>query len=94
MRKGFLIYEQMSKYPYMRRPLVIYDFATALFQISLYMRKILFYFLSVWNEVFCENYADFCKHFLKKFFVLAFFDEGHSMVEVSGLFVLFSVKKV
>ena len=34
--------------PYMRRPLVIYDFATAPFWISLYMRKILFYFLSVY----------------------------------------------
>jgi hypothetical protein len=32
MRKGFLIYEEMSKY------LVIYDFATAPFWISLYMR--------------------------------------------------------
>ncbi len=30
--------------PYMRRPLVIYDFATALFWISLYMRKVWFYF--------------------------------------------------
>jgi hypothetical protein len=39
MRKGFLIYEDMRKY------LVIYDFATAPFQISLYMRRILFYFL-------------------------------------------------
>jgi hypothetical protein len=32
MRKGFLIYEEMHKYcisPYMRRPLVICDFATA-----------------------------------------------------------------
>jgi hypothetical protein len=30
VRKGFLIYEEMRKYfPYMRRPLVIYDFATA-----------------------------------------------------------------
>ena len=28
MRKGFLIYEEMRKFsPYMRRPLVIYDFA-------------------------------------------------------------------
>ncbi len=29
MRKGFLIYEEMHKYlsPYMRRSLVIYDFA-------------------------------------------------------------------
>ncbi len=32
MRKGFLIYEEMHKYlPIMRRPLVIYDFATAPF---------------------------------------------------------------
>jgi hypothetical protein len=32
MRKGFLIYEEMRKYfPYMSRPLVIYDFATAPF---------------------------------------------------------------
>jgi hypothetical protein len=32
MRKGFLIYEEMRKYfPIMRRPLVIYDFATAPF---------------------------------------------------------------
>jgi hypothetical protein len=33
MRKGFLIYEKMRKYltKYMRRPLVIYDFATAPF---------------------------------------------------------------
>jgi hypothetical protein len=32
MRKGFLIYEEMRKYfviIYIRRPLVIYDFATA-----------------------------------------------------------------
>jgi hypothetical protein len=37
--------------PYMRRPLVKYDFATALFWISLYyMRKILFSFLSVWSH--------------------------------------------
>jgi hypothetical protein len=32
MRKGFLIYDEMRKIsPYMRRPLVIYDFATAPF---------------------------------------------------------------
>jgi hypothetical protein len=43
MRKGFLIYEEMSKYLTMRRPLVIYDFATAPFRISLYKRK--FYFI-------------------------------------------------
>jgi hypothetical protein len=30
MRKGFLIYEEMHNYfPYMKRPLVIFDFATA-----------------------------------------------------------------
>jgi hypothetical protein len=42
MRKGFLIYEEMRKYfsPYMRRPLIIYDFATAPLRIFLYMRKI------------------------------------------------------
>ncbi len=34
--------------PYMRRPLVIYDLATAPLWISLYMRKIWFSFLSVW----------------------------------------------
>jgi hypothetical protein len=33
----------------MRRPLVIYDFATAPLWISLHMRKILFSFLSVFN---------------------------------------------
>ncbi len=31
MRKGFLIYGEMPKNIYMRRPLVIYDFATAPF---------------------------------------------------------------
>jgi hypothetical protein len=32
MRKGFLIYEEMANIlPYMRRSLVIYDFATAPF---------------------------------------------------------------
>ncbi len=45
MRKSFLIYEKMRKYftMYMRRSLVIYDFAPD----SLYMRKILYSFLSV-----------------------------------------------
>jgi hypothetical protein len=37
--------------PYMRRPLVIYDFETAAFGISLYMRKILFSFLSVYWRI-------------------------------------------
>jgi hypothetical protein len=41
-RKGFLIYEEMRKY------LVIYE--EAAHWISLYMRKILFSFLSVWVE--------------------------------------------
>ncbi len=35
--------------PYMRRPSVIYDFATAPIWISLYMSKIWFSFLSVWR---------------------------------------------
>ncbi len=46
-RPGFLIYEEMRKYfPIYegRRPLVIHDFATAPFWISLYLRKILFLF--------------------------------------------------
>jgi hypothetical protein len=33
---------------YIRKPFLIYDFATASIWISLYMRKILFSFLSVW----------------------------------------------
>jgi len=45
MRDGFLIYEEMRKY------LVVGDCATAPFWISLYMRKILFSFLSVQSEV-------------------------------------------
>ncbi len=53
MRKGFLI-QYMRKCanisPSMRRPLVIYDFATAPFWISLYMRKILFSFYSLWIQ--------------------------------------------
>ncbi len=49
MRKGFLIYEEMRKYLViysMKRPLVIYDFATAPFWISLYIRKIIFFFIN------------------------------------------------
>jgi hypothetical protein len=41
MRKDFQIYEEMRKY--MRRPLVIYDFATDPFWISWYMREKNFY---------------------------------------------------
>jgi hypothetical protein len=52
MRKSFLIYEEMRKYfPYMRRPLVINDFATAPLWISLYMRKILFSFYQCDREM-------------------------------------------
>ncbi len=44
----------MGKYlrisSYIRMPFLIYDFATAPFWISLYMRKILFSFLSVWSQ--------------------------------------------
>jgi hypothetical protein len=49
MRQGFLIHEEMRKYLviYIRRSLVIYDFATDPVWISLYKRKILFSFLSV-----------------------------------------------
>ncbi len=36
-------------WPYMTKPLVIYDFAPDLFWISIYMRKILFNFLLVYN---------------------------------------------
>jgi hypothetical protein len=47
-RKGFLIYEEMGKYLVIHgRPLVIlliYDFATAPFWISLYMRQNCFLF--------------------------------------------------
>ncbi len=48
IRKGFLIYEEMSKYlTKYEDALVIYDFATDPFWISLYMRKMLLYFSSV-----------------------------------------------
>jgi hypothetical protein len=51
MRKGFLIHEEMRKYfpiQYMRRPAVIYEFATAPFWISIYRyEENLIFFLSV-----------------------------------------------
>ncbi len=51
MRKGFLKNEAMRKYlvmQYMRRPLVIYDFATAPFWISLNNKEnFVFFFISV-----------------------------------------------
>ncbi len=43
-------------YQYMRRPLVIYDFANNTFWISLYVRKILFHFLSVQSQ--CKYYEN------------------------------------
>jgi hypothetical protein len=48
--------------PYLRRQLVIYDFATAAFLISLYMRKILFSFLSVYNTNGGEGGRCNCSH--------------------------------
>ncbi len=60
MRKGFLIYEEMANiYPYMRRPLVIYDFATDPIWISLYLRKILFSFLPVYTVYGRKNSAEY-----------------------------------
>ncbi len=62
LKRGFLMYEEMRKYFTIyeeRRPLVIYDFATAPFWISSYMRKIWFSFLSVYNVHKCANYVCF-----------------------------------
>jgi hypothetical protein len=50
VRKGFLIYEEMRNIsPYMRRPLVIYDFATAPLRISLYVyeENLISFYISV-----------------------------------------------
>ncbi len=51
IQSGAVASSYMGKYlrisSYMKKPLLIYDFATAPLWISLYMRKILFYFLSV-----------------------------------------------
>jgi hypothetical protein len=48
IRKGFLIYEEMSKYlTKYEEALVISDNATDPFRISLYIRKMLLYFSSV-----------------------------------------------
>ncbi len=50
MRKGVLLYEEMRQYlSIYEEALVIYDFATDPNWISLYMRKIWFYFLSVYS---------------------------------------------
>ncbi len=55
MRKGFLVYEEMHKYftIYEEAVIVIDDFAP---DISLDMRKILFYFLSVYKKEQCPQY--------------------------------------
>ncbi len=58
MRKGFLIYEEMRKYLTIYEEAVShirYDFAPDPFCISLYMRKILFSFLSVSSLRISEN---------------------------------------
>ncbi len=66
--------------PYMRRPLVIYDFATAPFWISLYMRKNLFYFLSVyWILYFWDffgsegtylRYIMYCRYWIGTYYCI------------------------
>ncbi len=54
MRKGFLMRKWANISPHMRMPLVTYDFAPDP-SVSLYMRKILFYFLSVWYTAHCTS---------------------------------------
>ncbi len=50
MRKSFLIYEEMRNYIVIYEgAVVMYDFATGPFWISLYKRKILFSFLLVYR---------------------------------------------
>ncbi len=51
MRKGFLINEEMRKYLTIYEE-TVYDYATAPFRISLYMRKFCFSFLSVYTFSF------------------------------------------
>ena len=58
MRKGFLIYEEMRKYLVIYEEavsLIKYDFATAPFWISLYMRKILFSFFQCMVDYLLRN---------------------------------------
>ncbi len=47
-RASYYMIKCLNISPYMKRPLFIYDFATARFWISFYMRKIWFLFLSVY----------------------------------------------
>jgi hypothetical protein len=54
MRKGFPIYEEMRKFlPYMRRPLVIYDFAPDPSECPYIFEEISFSFLSVRQPLLC-----------------------------------------
>jgi hypothetical protein len=57
MRKGFLIYEEMRKYLVIYKETIshIYDFATAPFWISLYLRKLLFSFFITICTVSCVD---------------------------------------
>ncbi len=48
-------YLRISSYPYIRKPFLIYNFATAPLWISSYIKKILFSFLSVHNGPFTEG---------------------------------------
>jgi hypothetical protein len=53
MRKGFLIHEEMLKYfPYMRRPLVIYDFAPDPSEFPYIWGKFYFLFQCISTESF------------------------------------------
>ncbi len=47
IRKGFLIYEEIRKL-YMRRPLVMYDFATdSYLRFLIYEENLIFFFISI-----------------------------------------------
>jgi hypothetical protein len=57
MRKGFFIYEEMRTYLVISEEaitVVIYDFATC--PLTVYMGKILYYFLSEWVSRYELNY--------------------------------------
>ncbi len=54
MSKGFLIYEEMRKYLVIYEEAFSHDFATASFWISLYMRNIFYFLLSV-NSTYKRN---------------------------------------
>ncbi len=61
MTNGLLLY-YLRISSYIRKPFLIYDFATAPIWISLYMRKIFFFFIRAWiwhKTVFSGNSAQF-----------------------------------